>query len=113
VYCLGALTGGIMFSRWFRIGTEGRQRISAWRLYGWFSGLMTCANCCGAVCSIAQMLRYSSSVKSSAPDILPSERSSLKELSYRWLAVVAAVFAFEFLFMSVANLMVLRWMLKR
>ena len=107
MYCFGALAGGIMFFRWFRAGAEGRQRISAWRLYGWFSGLMTLANCCGAVCSIAQMMRYSSFIKSSDPDILPSERSSLTELSYRWLAVVGAVFAFEFLFVSLANLMVL------
>jgi hypothetical protein len=107
VYCVGALVGGVMFSRWFRMGAEGRQRVSAWRLYGWFSALMTCANCFGALCSVAQTLRYSSAIKSSAPDILASERSSLNELTYRWLAVVASVFALEFLCLSVANLLVL------
>jgi hypothetical protein len=107
VYCVGALVGGFMFSRWFRMGAEGRQRVSSWRLLGWFSALMTCANCFGAVCSVAQTLRYSSAIKSSAPDILASERSSLNELTYRWLAVVPAMFALEFLCLSVANLMIL------
>ncbi len=36
-----------MFLRWRRMNGEGRRGV--WRLYGWFSGLMMCGSCFGAV----------------------------------------------------------------
>ena len=36
-----------MFFRWRRMCEDDRGRV--WRLYGWFSGLITCGSCVGAV----------------------------------------------------------------
>ena len=42
-----------MFYRWRSMGEEDRGRV--WRLYGWFSGLMLCGCCFGAVAYGAEM----------------------------------------------------------
>ena len=34
-----------MFRRWRRMQEEDRGRV--WRLYGWYSALMTCGSCVG------------------------------------------------------------------
>jgi hypothetical protein len=52
-YILSALASGIMFARWRRI--DGEQTRREWRLYGWFSALMLCSSCVGAVSWTAWM----------------------------------------------------------
>ena len=42
-----------MFFGWLRMDVQGRQW--AWWLYGWFSGLMLCGCCFGAVAYGAEM----------------------------------------------------------
>jgi hypothetical protein len=46
-YGLSALAAGAMFYMWRRLDKQDRQRV--WPLYGWFSGLMLCGSCIGAV----------------------------------------------------------------
>jgi hypothetical protein len=46
-FCVSALTGGTMFRLWWRMNLEMRRR--AWKLYGWFSGLMFFGSCFGAL----------------------------------------------------------------
>jgi hypothetical protein len=141
-YCIGALAGGTTFCRWLRMDKQERQRVALWRLYvprfrsvhfcnilrmyGWFSGLMPCANICGAVTWVAQLLRYGSRwdvkkcsrncvlfiaqsrrVKSEAADVSDHERSLLNQQADRWLAVVAVMWSMEFMCLSITQLMVL------
>ena len=44
-----------MFYRWQRMEEEDRGRV--WRLYGWFTALMTCGSCFGAVAWAARMMQ--------------------------------------------------------
>jgi len=46
-FCVSAVVSGTMFLRWWRMELEDRPRV--WELYGWFSGLMLCGSCFGAV----------------------------------------------------------------
>ena len=46
-FCACAAASGVMFMRWRRLDHDTRQRI--WLLYGWFTGLMCCGSCIGAV----------------------------------------------------------------
>ena len=43
-----------MFFLWRRMDEDDRRRV--WRLYGWFSGLMMCGSCFGAVAWAARMM---------------------------------------------------------
>ena len=43
-----------MFYRWRRMEEEDRGRV--WRLYGWFTALMACGSCFGAVAWAAYMM---------------------------------------------------------
>ena len=53
-YCASALASGTLFYLWRRMGQQDRMR--AWRLYGWYCGLMLCGSCFGAVAWAAIMM---------------------------------------------------------
>ena len=54
-YCGSGLAGGVMFYVWRRMQEEDRRRV--WLLYGWFSRLMLCGSCFGAVSWAARSKR--------------------------------------------------------
>ena len=77
-----------------------------WQLYGWFSGLMTCGSCFGAVAWAARMVYLVNQFK--AVDSLTSAgKSSLYALANNWNSVFLVTYAVEFLCMCAAKLMVL------
>ena len=46
-FLVNAAASGVMFVRWIRLSDESRNII--WKPYGWFSGLMCCGSCFGAL----------------------------------------------------------------
>jgi hypothetical protein len=93
-----------MFYRWRRIGDEGRGLV--WWLYGWFSGLMACGSCVGAVAWAARMMRLATLFQGVASSNL-AERNSQFALTNSWHSAFLVIYAIEFLCMCVAKLMVL------
>jgi len=80
-----------------------------WRLYGWFSGLMLCGSCCGAVAFLAgmQALVLNLNIFHSTSTLTKAQFLSLYAQLQRWAAVLFIAYAMEFLCLSVAKLMVL------
>ena len=93
-----------MFRRWRRMQEEDRGRV--WRLYGWYSALMTCGSCVGAVAWTAAMMNCVSAFKGNkASNVV--ERMSMLALVDSWQSVFLVTYAVEFLCLSTAKLMVL------
>jgi hypothetical protein len=101
-YCLSALASSTMFYLWWRMGREDRQR--AWRLYGWYCGLMMCGSCFGAVAWASNMMVME--------DVMSSGASSISSSRSSWLGVHIVTYAIEFLCLSAAKLLVLDRMLE-
>jgi hypothetical protein len=121
------VAGGSMFRLWWRMDEEGRQRV--WRLYGWFTALMLCGSCFGAVSWAARMVSqvnfyrandlFSSLVNffegkdldlkitGKTPPAVISQTFSFLALNFSWGAARQVTYATEFLFLSAAQLMVL------
>ena len=93
-----------MFYRWRRMEEEDRGRV--WRLYGWFTALMACGSCVGAVAWTACMVELANAYKGTAVSDL-AQSLSLFALAYTWQAVFLVTYAVEFLCLSAAKLMVL------
>jgi hypothetical protein len=99
-----------MFRLWWRMDEEGRQRV--WRLYGWFTALMLCGSCFGAVSWAARMVsgvngfRGNDLLSTDNDEVYPQAFSFLA-LSFSWSAVRQVTYATEFLLLSAAQLMVL------
>jgi hypothetical protein len=95
-----------MFYLWRRMGEEERQRL--WRLYGWYTGLMLCGSCFGAVTWAARMMALVNNFKG---DHLLREGDDQAlvsiALSLSWRAIFTVSYAIEFLCLSAAKLMVL------
>jgi hypothetical protein len=91
-----------MFYRWRRMEEEDRGCV--WRLYGWFTALMACGSCVGAVAWAAWMMLSANSFKGSTS---MAQRTSFAALSYSWRAAFVVTYAIEFLCLSAAKLMVL------
>ena len=95
-----------MFYLWRRMDDEGRASI--WRLYGWFSGLIMCGGCVGAVTYLALMQYLVYLFK--AYDALKSEdfpRSYMMFAQfYRWRAAYVVTYGMDFLFVVAAKLLV-------
>jgi hypothetical protein len=110
-YCVSALASGTMFLRWLRMDGQGRQW--AWRLYGWFSGLMLCGSCCGAVAwgSWMQGLVLLFSYRNATSTLTTAQKISLNAQRQHWLAVYYITYAIAFLCLSVAKLMALDQMM--
>jgi hypothetical protein len=104
LFCVSAVAGGTMFYRWRRMEEEDRGRV--WRLYGWYSGLMACGSCIGAVAWTANMMNLANIFKANTSANL-AEQSSLYALAYSWTAAFRVTYAVEFLCLSAAKLMVL------
>ena len=93
-----------MLCLWRRMGEEDRGRL--WRLYGWFSGLMTCGSCFGAVAWAANMMSFVKFYQGTGTADLAQQMSLLAH-SYSWFPAFLVMYAVEFLCMCAANLMVL------
>lgn len=93
-----------MLYRWWNLGDDDRQIV--WRLYGWYSGLMMCGSCVGAVTWAAWMMFLVNDFKS-VQKTTPSQSLFLFSVSNSWRAVFAVTYAIEFLCLSVAKLIVL------
>jgi hypothetical protein len=96
-----------MFRLWWLMPEEDRLRV--WRLYGWFSGLMMCGSCVGAVAWLARMIQLENVFK--APDKPQSSAEwSLVAYGYSWRPSFSVMYAITFLCLSAAKLMVLQRM---
>jgi hypothetical protein len=93
-----------MFYRWRRMEEEDRGRV--WRLYGWFTALMACGSCVGAVAWAARMMELANEYKGNTISDM-AQRLSLYALDHSWKAVFLVTYAVEFLCLSAAKLMVL------
>ncbi len=101
---MSAFAGGTMFYRWRRMGEEHRGRV--WWLYGWFTALMACGSCVGAVAWVARMMYFVNAFKGTASTNI-AQQKSLIALAYSWRAPFLVTYAVEFLCLSAAKLMVL------
>ena len=89
-----------------------------WRLYGWFSALMLCGSCVGAVTWAARMMNIVSTyngadVSSRAMSPFSNENAAgaaLVALGHSWRAAFQVTYAIEFLCLTTAKLMVLQRM---
>jgi len=105
-YCVSAVVSGTMFYRWLRIGEAGRKLV--WSLYGWFSGLMLCGSCVGAVTWAAWMqVIINEFIGVRDPNLSGSQRFFYWSLSDRWNSGFKVMYATEFLCLSMAKLLVL------
>jgi hypothetical protein len=86
---------------------EEDHRGRVWRLYGWFTALMACGSCVGAVAWAALMMGLVNAFKGNTSIKDPVQLSSLFALAYSWRAVFTVLYAVEFLCLSAAKLMVL------
>jgi hypothetical protein len=104
-YCVSAIAGGTMFYRWRRMDLEDQQRV--WRLYGWYSALMFCGSCFGIVAWASRIMFLVNRFEWTKNFQNLSVRYSLRALDLSWTAAFVVAYAFEFLFLSSAQLMVL------
>ncbi len=81
------------------------DRGRVWRLYGWYSALMSCGSCVGALAWTARMMNYVTIFKSQRQNA--AEKSSLLALADSWNSAFFVTYAVEFLCLSAAKLMVL------
>ena len=104
---MSAVAGGTMFHLWRRVDEEGRQRV--WRLYGWYSGLMLCGSCFGALSWAARMMNLVYGFKGNQLLSIRNnaEGTSFWALACFWRPAFTVMYAIEFLCLSVAKLMVL------
>jgi hypothetical protein len=102
-----AVAGGRMLYLWFRMDEEGRRRV--WSLYGWFSGLMVCGSCFGAVTWAARMMSLANAFNGNDAALRDDDvqGTSLLALSFSWGAVFLVMYPIDFLCLSAARLMVL------
>jgi hypothetical protein len=106
-YCASALASGTLFYLWRRMGQQDRMR--AWRLYGWYCGLMLCGSCFGAVAWASNMKVMEDVV---IKDLFPTKGTSspssgdLSDRS-RWFGIHLVTYSLEFLCLSAAGLLVL------
>jgi hypothetical protein len=110
---VSALASGAMFFLWRRMNSEGRQRV--WRLYGWYSGLMMCGSCFGAVSWAARMMNLVYGFRANHLILLGNnaEGASFWSLSSRyWRPLHTVMYSVEFMCLSMARLIVLDRMLR-
>ena len=86
---------------------EEEDRGRVWRLYGWFTALMACGSCFGAVAWAAHMMSLVNGFKGNTIRGDTAQRASLFAVVYSWRAVFLVTYAVEFLCMCAAKLMVL------
>ena len=94
---------------------DGQGRQWAWWLYGWFSGLMLCGSCFGAVAwgALMQVLVLTFNVDNNPSSTLTNaQQASTLAQAQRWVAAFVVAYAMEFLCLSAAKLMVLDRMME-
>jgi hypothetical protein len=74
---------------------------------GWFTALMACGSCIGAVSWAARMIHLVNVFKANATTNNQAQRLWLFALAYRWNSAFLVTYAIEFLFLTSAKLMVL------
>ncbi len=86
---------------------EHRQRL--WRLYGWFSGLMMCGSTFGVVTWVARIHEMQNLLNANDANSRKNfaEGYRFGASSLTWSASFGVLYAVEFMFLSVAKLMVL------
>jgi hypothetical protein len=102
-----------MFWRWRRMRGEGRR--GEWGLYGWYSGLMLCGSCFGAVSWVAgvqNLVLFFNLLNNPSSTLTPAQYLSMATQINRWIAAFAVAHATEFLCLSAAKLMVLDRMME-
>ena len=94
---------------------RGEGRRGEWELYGWFSGLMMCGSCFGAVAWGANMqvfvLNFNLNNNPSST-LTNAQGASIVSQINRWVAAFVVAYAMEFLCLSAAKLMVLDRMME-
>jgi len=94
---------------------DGQGRQWVWWLYGWFSGLMLCGSCCGAVAWGAYMqnlvLYFNLNNPSYSSTLTNAPYYSLSAQDQHWNAAYFITYAIAFLCLSVAKLMALDQMM--
>jgi hypothetical protein len=85
---------------------EEEDRGRVWRLYGWFTALMACGSCVGAVAWAARMMGLMSFFRANASAGV-AQQLALESLAHTWRSVFSVTYAVEFLCLSAAKLMVL------
>ena len=93
-----------MFYLWWRMDEENRARV--WRLYGWFTALMSFGSCAGTVAWAARMMSFENFFKANDKQD-KFQKASFSALAYRWSDVFFVAYAIEFMCLSTAKLMVL------
>jgi len=86
-----------------------------WRLYGWFSGLMLCGSCFGAVAWGARMQNLVltfNAFNNPSSNLTKAQHHLMLAQLFSWLAAFVVVYAVEFLCLSAAKLMVLDRMME-
>jgi hypothetical protein len=94
-----------MFYRWRRMEEEDRGRV--WRLYGWYSGLMACGSCFGAVTWAALMMHLVNLFEAHHEPSHSALQLSLYGQSFSWLSAFRVLYSIESLCICAANLVVL------
>ena len=96
-----------MFYKWWRLDDGARRRV--WRLYGWFTGLMLCGSCFGAVTWAAwmQFLVNFFTGENYLTNRNFTEWMKSFERAYAWRSAFTVTYAIEFLCLSTAKLTVL------
>jgi hypothetical protein len=104
---VSALASGAVHHLWRQMDEDERQR--KWRLYGWFSGLMLCGSCVGAVSWATRMMGLVNAMigNHQEPNITKAEVYSTFALTFSWRAAFSVFYPIEFLCLSAAELMVL------
>ena len=85
---------------------EEEDRGRVWRLYGWFTALMACGSCVGAVAWAARMMNLVNIFEANRSGF-PAQKASFAARGYSWRAAFLVTYAVEFLCLSAALLMVL------
>ncbi len=85
---------------------EEEDRGRVWRLYGWYSALMACSSCVGAVTWSARMMFFENNFKGNVSSDRV-QKASLLALACSWRAAFNVAYDIEFLCLSAAILMVL------
>ena len=106
-FCVSAAASGTMFLRWWWVSEERKKRM--WRMYGWFTGLMCCGSCIGAVAWTLSMIALADlfTTMNPASTLSPFEQERLAAQAFRLLAAFLVLYAVEFFFLTLAKLMVL------
>jgi hypothetical protein len=89
---------------------EEEDRGRVWRLYGWFTALMACGSCVGAVTWAANMMLQVNGFKGfkgSGEILTNAQKYLLFANGLSWRAAFTVTYAIEFMCLSAAKLMVL------